>query len=58
MFCSWCEVLCLRNNIFQNENIILLKIVQPVYNNLILITEFVNYENNSVITVIDFLLCY
>lgn len=58
MFHSWCEVLCLSNNIFKNENIIILKIVPPVYNNWILITEIVKYENNSVIMIIDFLLCY
>jgi hypothetical protein len=47
-----------KQNIFKNENIILLKIVQLVYNNWILITEIVNYENNLVIMIIDFLLCY
>jgi len=54
----WCEVLCLSNNIFKNGKHYSFKIVQPVYNNQILITEFVNYEYNSVITIIDFLLCY
>jgi len=47
-----------KQNIFKNENIILLKIVQLVYNNWILITEIVNYENNLVITITDFLLRY
>ena len=57
MFHSLCEILHVSNNILKNENIILLKIAPSVYN-WILITEIVKYKNNSVITIIDFLLCY